>query len=180
MSTLNPRLIGFLLLAIGSRRRVADKWIENNLFRHYRSCESFVHEEMNQRLYGDSFLPEEKLNVIHRHLLGMRDMGLIEYADEHEAFSRPVLSRWRLKATVENGEVRGQGGSHDGNRNNGGRNSGGGGGGDGNRNTGGDGQDGSNDGQGGIREVLGHPTLFALPKPEFDSWIDGLFEGENA
>lgn len=41
--------------------------------------------------------------------------------------------------------------------------------------------DGGGDGNGaGMREVLAHPVLFALPSSDYDALVDGLFSGDGA
>lgn len=163
MSKLNRRLIGLLLLAIPPSRSGSDDRLERllqgyDLFRD-------VFYRMSRESPPLHITPKD----IVRHLHGMREMGLIEYAGVPDHRAEPRLSRWRLTAATGRDDAP----PPDGNRSNGGRNDGGRG------NTGGNDQGGNDDGRGGIREILSHPILFALPEPEFDNWINGLFEGEN-
>jgi len=140
------------------------------------------------------------IELVNQHLSYMGDLGLIQRATGPGGTAEWPLNEWRLSNVEEiRGEmreryagkdragaedrsanresaipVRGQG------ANDGGSGVGGNDGNDGNgRGPGapGDGPAGPGDGGGGVRQVLGHPVLFALPSEEFDDVVGRLFDG---
>lgn len=129
--------------------------------------------------------------VLH-HLGFMEAMGVVVREFTGDGWNEPYTERWRVSrqhelqshlqltadAPTEGKPNANEGGGRNGD---GGRN-----GGDGN--NGGDGgngppsnDDGGGDGNGaGMREVLAHPVLFALPGSDYDALVDGLFSGDGA
>jgi len=174
---IDPRLIGLLLLAIkrkarGPNRAVnhdVQRWLRDNLYSPYSPrylIEKLEYEVEPNRELGNALQP---------HLHYMEKLGLIRRVDTPEGDGRPALSGWRLALADKAGEnptpdqlhadrtPGGGDGGNDGGQGRGGANSG----------------DGGADG-GGIREVLSHPTLFALPQQEFEDFVSGLFDEQGA
>jgi hypothetical protein len=147
----------------------------------------------------DGWTTAARLEAVQTHLLAMESMGLVvrqghsswqlpsQRDRQHHVLHRsehpmmllepmgdaPELPPLRPSAVGQDGG--GEGGRGEGRGGDGGRGRG-----DGN---GGDGDAGNVDGQGpggGVGEVLAHPVLFALPRAEFDSLLDNLFNGPGS
>jgi len=123
--------------------------------------------------------------TIRQQLSYMEKLGMIQRDDEAAPFPDWPLNGWRLSNAEELGRQiqerdgnepgsdDAQQGDRDRDTGNGGRRGGG--------NDDDDGAgDGPGDGPGGVRQVLGHPVLFALPEEEFDEVITRIFSGAGA
>lgn len=177
---MDPALIGIILIALQALRS------------RLRPCSApELYEYLSHRTRNRSwpwYVPwvhgawpldgklEEGLALLERHLHGMEILGLAVRAQVRDADDE--TTRWRSTTIDElNGQVqrrRRDGGGNG--RDPGGRRGGGGDGGDGP----GPGDDIGGNSGGGIREVLSHPYLFALPTEEFDTLVDDMFIGAGA
>lgn len=177
--SINPRLLGWILLSLRpnqwprdqSELKADEGWMP---FAWFPEAENLQYRILRSHLNAQGWETlQAHFGVLHR-------IGLIRPTDreENDVNSRAPWSGWRLSNADElRGQYPGpeQGGGDDvpnggGNWGDGGQ----GGGGRGGDNQGGDNQGGGT-GRGGIREVLGHATLFSLPRKEFEDWVDNLF-----
>ncbi|MYM95427.1 hypothetical protein [Duganella vulcania] len=166
---IDPRLLGLLLMGVKEvpplRSRLAGRFVRWLLgFHGWPNAESRIFDVLNAESTTDDKIGE----AIETHLRYMADLGLLQPVRTVGDGVVPPLAKWRLSSA---GELR--------------RpppwvtNGGGGGG-----RRGGDdreperGDDGG--GGGGVREVLSHPTLFALPQEEFEDFVQGLFDEPGA
>lgn len=183
--SISPRLLGMLLLSLPPK-----PWPQSRIelaadsrggpYRWFSDL-----EELQAQIYYS--LDEHEFETLKEHFGVLQQAGLIQPNDQDKeggASSYP-WSEWRLSSADElNGRYPGReqrdrpqdAGNGDWERQRGGRQGGGGmgGGGQGGGGQGGDNQNGDS-GRGGIREVLGHATLFSLPREEFENWVNNLF-----
>jgi len=160
--------------------------------RHADSLE-FPHRELWQTDLLVAYMHREDgdwnkwFDAIARHLQELSRLGWIRPAQPRVDAPGLPWDSWRLSAPDEINEhlllpVREQQGTKDesGERDRGGNGTGRGSGGNGGRRGGGGDTGEPGAGGTGIRGVLGHPTLFALPTDEFEGFVDKLFEGTGS
>jgi hypothetical protein len=178
---MHPEIISIILMALRLRPRPAARSLQD------------LYEDIDPRAYGpwwwpypleDMFTtplngkPEEAQAVLRRHLEGMEALGLV--IRDQETNTGDETTRWRAATYEElNEQVPHERRDSGGNGRGPDERGGGGGNGDGGGGTGPGDDIGGNSG-GGIREVLGHKYLFALPPTEFDTLVDGIFDGPGA
>jgi hypothetical protein len=181
---LDPRMVAALLYLVELRnpieRHDSMHHTLRGMFRSVRFWRRYPYDNIEyfERELNRS---SETRRVANRHFQFMEKTGLIKRISQAGNSDNPPWDEYRLSTSDELGEqfpVDG-GESHDGGgRGGNGPGKGGGGrGGDDDGRGGGDNNEGSG---GGIREVLGHRTLFALPKDEFDDLVSRLFEGPGS
>ena len=176
--SISPRLLGWILLSLRPNQWPRDQ-SELKADEGWMPYGWFPRAENLQGRISYSYLDVKGREALEAHFRVLQQIGLIRPTDreEDDVKSRSPWNGWRLSNAEELLEhypepEQGGGGNRpngEGNWGDGGR--GGGGGGD---NQGGDDQ-GGGAGRGGIREVLGHATLFSLPRKEFEDWVDNLF-----
>jgi hypothetical protein len=167
--SIDPHLLGWLLLSMPRKHWPQNRSELEAEERWQRS--GWPIERLRKKIYY-SYVANFNIDTLQEHLRLLEKIGLIQPSDEDkdDPNSSYPWSKWRLSNVEETrnlyqdyGHENGRGGHNDGG--NGGNNGGG---------QGGGGQDGDS-GRGGIREVLGHPTLFSLPRSEFENWVNNLF-----
>ncbi|MBA5639797.1 hypothetical protein H3H37_22300 [Duganella sp. LX20W] len=173
MDGLQPYLIGLILLTLARRPSRAFSIVLLDQELHYELPYRYSREDFEFYLAFRKSLLHDRIGVIARHLRAMALLGLVRSIDAPEGNVDGPAATWGVvNHTVLNErfpEDKQSGlGSGDGR---GGGDEGGGGG----NSTG----DGGTSG-GGVREILGHPYLFALPRAEFASLVDGMFDGPGA
>lgn len=175
MDGIYSSFIGIILLTLARRphrafslvlldRELTNKWPYWYIVEDYRFYIEFR-----------KALLHERISVIARHLRAMALLGLAQSIDAPEGDVDGLAATWG----VVNHSALNERFPEDG------RNGPGGGEGRGGSDGGGGGSDGNGVGDGGtsgggVREVLGHPYLFALPNQEFTNFVDDMFNGPGA
>jgi len=163
------RLLGLLLMGVRERPPSRNRFARG-IVRWFQGLhgaplfESWMFDILNEESKNLDKVGE----TVETHLRYMADLGLLQPVPKTGDGAVPPLEKWRLSSADELRKFPPRG------------TNGGGGGRRGGDNRDPERGDGDGAGGGGVREVLSHPTLFALPQQEFEDFVQGLFDEPEA
>ncbi|MYN17591.1 hypothetical protein GTP81_12585 [Rugamonas sp. FT107W] len=166
---IDPRLLGLLLMGVKATPPLPTTFA-GQIVRWFRNLHGrpFAQKRIFNLLNAESSDYDEFGETIEAHLHYMADLGLLQPVEPWGDGAVPPLAKWRLSSPDELRQFPPRG------------TNGGGGGRRGGDNRDPERGDGDGVGGGGVREVLSHPTLFALPQQEFEDFVQGLFDEPEA